>query len=32
VREKIAGAVVQNLYSEKDQIKVGDRLKVDARQ
>jgi cell shape-determining protein MreC len=32
VREKIAGAVVQNLYSEKEQIKVGDRLKVDARQ
>ena len=32
VREKIAGAVIQNLSSEKDQIKVGDRLKVDAQQ
>ncbi len=32
VREKIAGAVIQNLSSEKDRIKVGDRLKVDARQ
>ena len=32
VREKIAGAVIQNLYSEKDQIKVGDHLKVDAQQ
>jgi len=30
VREKIAGAIVQNLFSEKDQIKVGDHLKVDA--
>lgn len=32
VREKISGAVIQNLSSEKDRIKVGDRLKVDARQ
>ncbi|MEA3210104.1 MAG: hypothetical protein QOE70_3161 [Chthoniobacter sp.] len=32
VREKIAGAVIQNLSSEKERIKVGDRLKVDARQ
>lgn len=31
VREKIAGAVIQNLSSEKEQIKVGDRLKVDAQ-
>jgi hypothetical protein len=31
VREKIAGAVIQNLTSEKDRIQVGDRLKVDAR-
>jgi len=32
VRERIAGAVIQDLSSEKDKIKVGDRLKVDARQ
>lgn len=32
VRDKIAGAVIQNLYSEKDQIKVGDHLRVDAQQ
>jgi len=32
VREKISGAVLQNLSSEKDPIKVGDRLKVDAQQ
>jgi hypothetical protein len=32
VREKIAGAIVQTLFSEKDQIKVGDHLKVDAQQ
>jgi hypothetical protein len=32
VREKVAGAVIQNLSSEKDRIEVGDRLKVDARQ
>lgn len=28
VREKFAGAVIQDLSSEKDRIKVGDRLKV----
>jgi hypothetical protein len=32
VREKIAGAYIQNLSSEKDRIQVGDRLKVDAHQ
>ncbi len=32
VRERISGAVIQNLVSEKTPIKVGDRLKVDARQ
>jgi len=32
VREKISGAVVQELDSEKVKIKVGDRLQVDARQ
>ncbi len=32
VREKIAGAIIQNLSSEREQIKVGDRLVVDARQ
>jgi hypothetical protein len=32
VREKIAGALIQNLSSEKDHIQVGDHLKVDARQ
>lgn len=31
VRDKISGAVVQELGSEKDRIKVGDRLQVDAR-
>lgn len=31
VREKIAGAVIQDLSSEKDQVKVGDLLKVDAQ-
>ena len=30
VREKIAGAVIQDLDS-KEKIKVGDRLRVDAR-
>jgi len=29
VREKIAGAVIQNLTTEKDRIQVGDRLKVE---
>ena len=32
VREKISGAVIQSLDSEKNKIKVGDRLKADARQ
>jgi hypothetical protein len=32
VREKISGAVVQEMDSEKEKIKVGDRLQVDARQ
>jgi len=31
VREKICGAVIQSLDSEKTKIKVGDRLMVDAR-
>lgn len=31
VREKIAGAVIQSLRSDKNRIKVGDRLKVDAQ-
>ena len=31
VREKIAGAVIQDLNSNKDIVKVGDRLRVDAR-
>jgi hypothetical protein len=31
VREKISGAVVQDLVSDKVKIKVGDRLQVDAR-
>ena len=30
VRETFCGTVIQNLSSEKDRIKVGDRLKVDA--
>ena len=32
VRQKICGAVIQGLDSEKDKIKVGDTLQVDARQ
>lgn len=32
VRQKICGAVVQKMDSEKDKIKVGDRLQADARQ
>jgi hypothetical protein len=32
VREKIAGAVIQNLTTEKDRIQVGDHLKVDVHQ
>jgi hypothetical protein len=31
VREKISGAVIQDLVSDKVKIKVGDRLQVDAR-
>ncbi len=31
VRDRLSGAVVQNLVSEEDAIKVGDRLRVDAR-
>jgi len=31
VREKISGAVIQDLTSNKEKIKVGDRLRVDAR-
>ncbi len=32
VRERISGAIIQSLESEKNPIKSGDRLKVDARQ
>jgi hypothetical protein len=32
VRDKIAGAVIQDLSSERDKIKVGDHLKIAARQ
>lgn len=32
VREKICGAVIQEMVSEKEKIKVGDRLQADARQ
>lgn len=31
VRERIAGALVQNLTSEKEKIRVGDRLRVEAQ-
>jgi hypothetical protein len=31
VRQKICGAVIQEMDSKKEQIKVGDRLQVDAR-
>ena len=31
VRDRISGAVIQNLVSEEDSIKTGDRLRVDAR-
>jgi hypothetical protein len=31
VRQKICGAVVQEMDSKKDKIKVGDRLQVDAQ-
>jgi hypothetical protein len=30
VRQKICGAVIQEMDSEKEKIKVGDRLQVDA--
>ncbi len=30
VRQRICGAVIQEMVSEKEQIKVGDRLQVDA--
>ena len=32
VRERICGAVIQNLKSEKQTVKSGDRLRVDAKQ
>ena len=32
VREKICGAVIQDMNSNKERIKVGDRLRVDAKQ
>jgi hypothetical protein len=32
VRQKICGAVIQEMDSKKEQIQVGDRLQVDARQ
>jgi len=32
VRERICGAIIQNLESEKEPVKSGDRLRVDARQ
>jgi hypothetical protein len=32
VRLKICGAVIQEMDSRKEKIKVGDRLQVDARQ
>jgi hypothetical protein len=31
VRQKICGAVIQEMDSEKEKIRVGDRLQVDAR-
>ena len=31
VRQRISGAIIQNLVSEEDSIKVGDRLRVDVR-
>jgi hypothetical protein len=31
VRERISGAVIQDLNSDKERVKVGDRLRVDAR-
>lgn len=32
VRDRISGAVIQNLESEKETVKSGDRLRVDAKQ
>ena len=32
VRQKICGAVIQEMDSKKEKIKVGDRLQADARQ
>jgi hypothetical protein len=32
VRQKICGAVIQEMDAGKDKIKVGDRLQADARQ
>jgi hypothetical protein len=32
VRQKICGAVIQEMDSEREKIKVGDRLQADARQ
>jgi hypothetical protein len=32
VRDRISGAVVQNLENNKNPVKAGDRLRVDARQ
>jgi hypothetical protein len=32
VRDRISGAVIQNLESEKETVKTGDRLRVDAKQ
>ena len=32
VRDRICGAVIQNLVSEKETIKTGDRLRLDAKQ
>jgi hypothetical protein len=31
VRQRICGAVIQKMDSEKEKIKVGDRLQADAR-
>jgi hypothetical protein len=32
VRQRICGAVIQEMGSDKEKIKVGDRLQADARQ
>ena len=31
VRDRISGAIIQNLESEKETVKTGDRLRVDAQ-